>query len=186
MWATLALVRRDFGASAGPRGANATSGAAPASNSLSYGPSPAAATLRTTSLTSPADVPKPIADVVRVFVGDGTVDHPNAGLLIGDGFSYDASTCAAGTACDGGRAGLLGDGGSGFDGGSGGNAVLIGDGGAGGAGVAGVNSGAGGKAGSGGLLLGNGGAGGTGAAGMAGVNNGDGGRGGAGGNAGLL
>jgi hypothetical protein len=119
----------------------------------------------------------PISDVIAIFVGNGTVTHPDAGLLYGNGFSYDATTCTGGTACDGGRAGLLGNGGAGFNGGSGGSAVLVGTGGAGGAGVSGVNGGDGGDGGAGGFFYGSGGHGGPGTVGA------DGGR---GGSAGLL
>ena len=35
--------------------------------------------------------------------GDGTAEHPNAGLFFGNGFSYDAITCA--DTCNGGTGG---------------------------------------------------------------------------------
>ena len=67
------------------------------------------------------------------LVGDGTATNPNAGLLFGNGFSYDATTCTGGTACNGGNGGLLfGSGGNGFNGGNGGNAFVYGSGGNGG------------------------------------------------------
>ncbi len=92
--------------------------------------------------------------------GDGTAEHPNAGVLFGNGFSWDASSCTGGVACTGGNAGLLGgDGGNGFNGGHGGSAGLFGNGGNGGDGVPGGNGGDGGR---GGLIFGNGGNGGTG------------------------
>lgn len=121
----------------------------------------------------------PIADFVRIFVGDGTAERPDAGILVGNGYSYTgyAGACTTG-ACNGGNGGLIGNGGSGLNGGNGGSAGWFGDGGDGGAGVAGINGGAGGSGGAGGLLAGNGGNGGNG--GIAG------GVGGAGGHAGLL
>lgn len=117
----------------------------------------------------------PIADFVRIFVGDGTAERPNAGILVGNGYSYTgyAGACTTG-ACNGGNGGLVGSGGSGFNGGNGGSAGWFGDGGDGGAGVAGINGGAGGRGGAGGLLVGNGGNGGNG--GIAGGVGGDGGR----------
>ena len=30
----------------------------------------------------------PIADFIRFFIGDGTADNPNAGILFGNGYSY--------------------------------------------------------------------------------------------------
>lgn len=103
----------------------------------------------------------PIADLIRIFIGDGTADRPDAGLLFGDGFSYDASTCAGIWACDGGRGGFLfGNGGNGWNGGSGGAAGLFGNGGAGGPGLGGVLGASGflgsfgGKGGRGGLIWG--------------------------------
>lgn len=121
----------------------------------------------------------PIADFVRIFVGDGTAERRDAGILIGNGYSYNGyeGACTTG-ACTGGNGGLIGNGGSGFNGGNGGSAGWFGNGGDGGAGVAGINGGAGGNGGRGGLLAGNGGNGGNG--GIAG------GVGGAGGRAGLL
>ena len=63
--------------------------------------------------------------VVRFFVGNGTADDPNAGVLLGNGFSYDASTCPTGS-CNGGNGGLVGNGGAGYNGGSGGSAGAAG------------------------------------------------------------
>lgn len=117
--------------------------------------------------------------LLRVFIGDGTASNPNAGLLVGNGFSYDSGTCL--TTCNGGNSGLFGNGGNGFGGGSGGNAGWFGNGGDGGAGLAGQ---AGGDGGRGGLLSGNGGAGGNG--GNAAAADAVGGDGGNGGSAGLL
>lgn len=59
--------------------------------------------------------------------GNGTAENPDAGLLFGNGFSYDAGSCPSGTVCNGGKAGLLfGDGGNGWNGGSGGNGGFFG------------------------------------------------------------
>ena len=110
------------------------------------------------------------------FFSDGTADHPNAGLLIGSGFSFDASTCLGTNPCAGGMAGLLiGNGGNGFNGGTGGSAGFFGNGGNGGdapRAQAGINGGNGGAA---GLFFGNGGSGGEAST---GANGGAGGRGG--------
>lgn len=100
--------------------------------------------------------------LIGLFVGNGTAAHPDAGLLVGNGYSWTAQTCHQGKACDGGRAGLLiGNGGNGFAGGNGGWAGLFGDGGDGGAGLDGGDGGDGGR---GGLFYGSGGAGGAGGA----------------------
>lgn len=94
-------------------------------------------------------------DFIHLFIGDGTAAHPNAGLLLGNGFSYDAGTCAGTAPCDGGRGGfLVGNGGDGWNGGSGGSAGLFGNGGAGGAGVSGALGHLGGTGGRGGLIWG--------------------------------
>mgnify|MGYP000157874760 CR=1 FL=1 len=44
-----------------------------------------------------SDVVTQIADAVRFFVGDGTADNPNAGILFGNGYSYTTyeGACAA-------------------------------------------------------------------------------------------
>ena len=94
--------------------------------------------------------------VLRVFIGNGTAENPNGGLLIGNGYSWTADTCPTGS-CTGGNGGLVGNGGAGYNGGDGGQAGWFGRGGAGGAGVTVLN---GGNGGSGGLFLGDGGAGG--------------------------
>lgn len=99
--------------------------------------------------------------VITFLVSDGTLSHPNAGLLVGDGFSFDVITCAVDIRCHGGRAGLLyGDGGNGFNGGAGGKAGMLGNGGNGGPGTLSVNDGRGGNGGAAGLF-GDGGRGGT-------------------------
>jgi CubicO group peptidase (beta-lactamase class C family) len=96
-----------------------------------------------------------------VFVGNGTADNPNGGLLVGDGYSYTgyAGACTSG-ACNGGIGGIIGNGGDGFAGGNGGAAGWFGAGGHGGAAT--TVGGTGGKGGSGGLFAGPGGDGGAG------------------------
>lgn len=121
----------------------------------------------------------PVADLIRFFVGNGTAENPNAGILFGNGYDWTAygGVCASGP-CTGGKGGLFGNGGSGYNGGDGGAAGWFGDGGAGGAGVlSGFPNG--GNGGAGGLFVGNGGNGGAGAQGA--VFGGAGGRGGRGG-----
>ena len=79
-----------------------------------------------------------ISDFIAIFVSDGTAAHPNAGLLIGNGYNYGAAddTLRRRSGCNGGNGGFLfGNGGSGYIGGDGGNADLYGNGGAGGADV---------------------------------------------------
>ena len=129
--------------------------------------------------------------VISLLISNGTAAHPDGGLLIGDGFSYDAETCPGTTACTGGNGGLIyGSGGGGWNGGNGGSAGWIGNGGNGGAGGTGVNGGAGGTGvnggagGTGGLFLGHGGNGGAGGAAI--TAGGFGGAGGDGGSAGRL
>ena len=100
----------------------------------------------------------PVADFVGIFIGNGTEDHPNAGLLLGNGYSWTDQTCRTGS-CTGGDGGLLGNGGNGFNGGAGGAAGWFGNGGNGGAATNGATGGDGGR---GGLLVGNGGIGGAG------------------------
>jgi len=132
-------------------GCSASPVAAPAAAATTTGQPPAGSAVG----TLPAN---PLQDFVRIFIGDGTAANPNAGLLIGTGYSWTAQTCNQGAACNGGQAGLLwGSGGSGWNGGNGGSAGLAGNGGAGGTGIAEVNGGAGGAGGRGGLLWGNGG-----------------------------
>ena len=108
--------------------------------------------------------------VISIFVSNGTAAHPNAGLLIGNGFSFDQGTCAnAEEGCDGGRAGFLyGNGGNGYGGGNGGSAGLIGNGGNAAVGIRyeappDTQTVRGGNGGHGGLLFGDGGVGGPGA-----------------------
>lgn len=122
----------------------------------------------------------PLADFIRNFIGNGTADHPDAGLLAGNGFSYDGDTCVS-TICNGGNGGLFGNGGNGYNGGNGGSAGWFGNGGDGGDGIAGQSGGSGGA---GGLLTGDGGNGGAG--GDAAAGGGTGGNGGDGGDVGRL
>ena len=117
--------------------------------------------------------------IVSLFISDGTLSHPDAGLLIGNGFSFTAVSCAANEQCNGGNGGLLyGNGGNGGNGGAGGQAGMVGNGGNGGPGSK-LFGGTGGNGGSAGLF-------------GSGGNGGDaerslpGGRGGDGGSAGLV
>ncbi|WP_208301242.1 hypothetical protein [Mycobacterium sp. DL440] len=98
--------------------------------------------------------------LIGMFVGNGTAEHPNAGILIGKGYSYGTVDGDCASSCNGGSGGMLfGQGGNGFGGGTGGSVGLIGNGGAGGAGtVDNLNGGNGGQGG----IFGNGGAGGAG------------------------
>ena len=96
--------------------------------------------------------------VLRAFIGNGTADNPNGGLLVGNGFSYTAATCPTGS-CNGGIGGILGNGGDGYNGGAGGWAGWFGHGGIGGDAITVTNGGIGGD---GGLFLGSGGVGGSG------------------------
>ena len=116
--------------------------------------------------------------------GNGTEDHPDGGILIGNGFSWDGTSCSGSAACVGGNGGLLGNGGNGWNGGNGGAAGWFGHGGDGGDGTAGASGGSGGAGGLGGLFIGNGGKGGRGGA--ADTADGSGGVGGAGGDTGLI
>jgi hypothetical protein len=95
-----------------------------------------------------------------MFVGNGTADHPDAGLLAGNGFSYTADSCPTGS-CNGGNGGVLGNGGAGYNGGNGGNAGWFGNGGAGGDAITVASGGNGGNGGDGGLFAGSGGDGGN-------------------------
>ncbi|MCH9667086.1 MAG: cadherin-like domain-containing protein [Actinomycetia bacterium] len=114
------------------------------------------------------------ADTSVWLFGHGTAEHPDAGLLWGNGFSWDATTCTGGRVCHGGSAGWFGNGGDGFNGGRGGNGGLFfgngGKGGAGGAAMApGGNGGHGGTGGDAGFFAGNGGDGGAGGNGADGI-----------------
>jgi hypothetical protein len=128
------------------------------------------------------DFVAPHVTIWNSLIGDGTAEHPNAGILIGNGFNYDADTCVGITACGGGNGGLLwGSGGHGWNGGDGGSAGWFGNGGDGGNGIPDGDGGAGGR---GGLFVGDGGDGGDGGA--AQLPAGLGGNGGDGGAVGLL
>lgn len=122
MWAALAFARRQFGTSdAGAQirnGAN-TFGADPGVSSLMVDLGPGGCCWR--PRPPPTPPPSPFGGFIPVLVGDGTADHPDAGLLSGNGFSYDASTCTGGRVCHGGRGELTGNGGDGYNGGIGGN-----------------------------------------------------------------
>jgi hypothetical protein len=136
MWTAAAFSRREIG------GKTQLAGAAAATSSGEPASPFAPLTLKSPNAAATGD---PFADFIRIFIGNGDATNPNAGLLIGNGYSYTsyAGSCTTG-ACDGGRGGFLfGSGGNGFAGGVGGSTGLWGDGGAGGAGVAGVNGGVG-------------------------------------------
>ena len=158
-------VRRDLGGLG--RGASPTVVISGASGSVPIG-----AVVASSGATT-----NPIASFVRIFVGSGTAENPNAGFLIGDGYSYTGygGACTTG-ACNGGNGGLIGNGGDGFAGGHGGSAGWFGSGGKGGAAT--TVGATGGRGGSGGLFVGDGGQGGSGGPG--------GGVGGDGGSAGVL
>ena len=119
-------------------------------------------------ITAPVGMASPSANavgswqpgsVLRAFVGDGTASNPNGGLFVGDGFSYDATSCPTGS-CNGGSGGVFGNGGAGYNGGNGGWAGWFGRGGAGGDAITVASGGSGG---SGGVFVGDGGSGGSGA-----------------------
>jgi hypothetical protein len=59
-----------------------------------------------TALAGTAAFAQPLFGPGGSLLGDGTAEHPDGGLLLGNGFSYDASTCASGP-CNGGNAGLI-------------------------------------------------------------------------------
>ena len=92
------------------------------------------ASARVFSPTASAVGSNPITGVIHIFIGNGTAEHPNAGILLGNGYSYTAyaGACTSG-ACAGGRGGLVGSGGDGYAGGAGGAAGWFGHGGNGGA-----------------------------------------------------
>ena len=152
------------------------------SSVASTAPRPAASAVASSLVASPSAPQPPTPEsFLRMFVGNGTADNPNAGILMGNGYSYTSygGACTSG-ACDGGNAGLVGNGGDGFAGGNGGAAGWFGNGGAGGAAT--TPGGNGGNGGVGGLFSGNGGAGGAGADAVTGT----GGNGGNGGDAGAM
>ena len=135
-------------ASAAPRASavlsRATHPAMPAAEPLAW----TAAAVARREAASVAAAANPIGDFFQFFVGDGTVEHPNGGILYGNGYSWTLQTCPQ-LGCDGGNGGLIGNGGNGFAGGDGGNAGWFGTGGNGGYGVRSINNGVGGNGGSG-------------------------------------
>ncbi|NBP85684.1 MAG: hypothetical protein EBU54_11070, partial [Mycobacteriaceae bacterium] len=147
-WTALAYSRREVG------GSSRT--AKPAASTGTSAPLSIGSSVSTPAAAQAAQ--NPIADFIRIFIGDGTADNPNGGILIGNGYTYTAyaGACTSG-ACNGGNSGIIGTPGNGFNGGNGGNAGWFANGGNGGAGISSVNSGAGGKGGQGGLFIGNGG-----------------------------
>ncbi|MDA2950986.1 MAG: hypothetical protein O2892_18455, partial [Actinomycetota bacterium] len=153
MWTALAFSRRELGKTAA-----AVTPEAATSSGEPADPLIGAATGAVVATPAASAVGNPIADFIRIFVGDGTAENPNGGILIGNGYSYTAQSCPNGS-CNGGNGGLLGNGGDGYNGGNGGAAGWFGNGGAGGAAVTVTAGGAGGA---GGLLLGSGGGGGNG------------------------
>ena len=169
-WTALAAARRELG--------GASRAAAPVSRSQPAEPiEPVAVSTPTAAASAPgAPASWRPGSVLRVFVGNGTADNPNAGILLGNGHSYTTygGACTTG-ACNGGTGGLIGNGGDGFAGGHGGSAGWFGSGGKGGDATA--VGGTGGRGGSGGLFVGDGGQGGSG--GPAGGTGGDGGNAGA-------
>ena len=114
----------------------------------SPGPTTAQAVSLPTFAGAGATAGGPIESAIRFLIGNGTADNPDAGILIGNGYSWTAGTCP--TTCNGGKAGLLGDGGDGWGGRNGGSAGWFGNGGNGGAGLPG---GAGGDGGAGGSVI---------------------------------
>lgn len=158
LWATTALVRRDFGS---------RPSVPPIFDRQSAGsPWPAAADLRAVT-TAPASVSARAGagpdSIVSFFFGDGTAEHPNGGVIVGNGYSWTSETCTGVTACKGGNGGIVGNGGDGYNGGNGGAAGWFGNGGNGGDGVVDGN---GGNGGAGGIIRGNGGNGGVGGSGI--------------------
>lgn len=150
---------------------------APAVAPLMWG---AAAVARREVGTSAPAAANAAANQFRLF-GNGTAENPNAGLLLGNGFSWDATSCTGTAACDGGNAGLWGGkAGNGFNGGNGGAAGLFGNGGNGGDGIPGGDGGNGGASG----IFGTGGKGGNGGAAL--IPGGLGGKAGSGGKGGLF
>ncbi len=159
-WAAAAYARREAGSVNNAAGNANKSGAAQTGESFVAGaPTSDAASAVGSPAVGSATSAK--AGATWLF-GNGTAEHPNGGVLLGSGFSWDANSCTGNTACVGGNAGLWGgNGGAGFNGGNGGSAGWFGNGGDGGAGLPGGNGGSGGR---GGLISGKGGNGGAGGA----------------------
>lgn len=178
-WGALAVVRGEAGNGEDASGAAGQPGAAQSGEPFVSGGAKAdeASAVRAAAVGSAVSA---LGDSIWLF-GNGTAEHPDGGLIWGNGFTWDADSCTGAMACDGGNSGTWGDGGSGFNGGNGGSAGWFGNGGDGGAGAPG---GDGGNGGTGGLVFGNGGNGGAGGAAVG--PGGIGGRGGNGGGTGLL
>lgn len=165
MWAALSVARREF--------APKTEGSAGDATVATGAVDPEAPHLKDTGdgvFTSAASVPAsvsigsatpPMWGFFNYLFGNGTAEHPDGGILIGNGYSWTAQTCTGDAVCDGGDGGIFGSGGDGFNGGDGGAAGWFGHGGDGGAGRQGETGGHGGI---GGLYIGNGGTGGAGGA----------------------
>jgi hypothetical protein len=149
-WTALAYTRRELG------GSSRTAAPAAASSGEPVGAAKKVIGLSVVSPGAAAVGSWEPGSVLRIFVGNGTAENPNAGLLLGNGYSWTAATCPTGS-CTGGRGGLIGNGGNGYNGGDGGWAGWIGHGGAGGAALS--AGGSGGVGGSGGLFIGDGGVG---------------------------
>jgi hypothetical protein len=51
--------------------------------------------------------------VLSALVSNGTAEHPNGGILIGNGYIYNADRCTGTAVCNGGSLGVGGTGGAG-------------------------------------------------------------------------
>ena len=65
------------------------------------GAPPALLTAQTHDVQLSASAGGIIGDFIGFFISNGTADHPNAGLLIGNGYSYTAFDTLPGGACAG-------------------------------------------------------------------------------------
>lgn len=92
--------------------------ATPVQSLLSAATAPAPLVDSHDDVTLAADTGGIIGSFIGLFIGNGTQASPNAGLLIGNGYSYSAvdnTYCATATSCNGGNGGLLvGNGGNGW------------------------------------------------------------------------
>jgi hypothetical protein len=127
-----------------------------ASNPTPNVPTPGLPPAFTPQVSTPGPVAKAAASQPGPLklIGDGTITHPDAGLLVGNGYNWVSygGACLSG-ACNGGNGGLLfGNGGNGFKGGDGGRSGFIGNG-----GNAGAGGNGGARGGNGGFIAGNGG-----------------------------
>jgi hypothetical protein len=136
MWTALAATRRESGTAARTAKTAATITTGEPADPL------AGAAARSGFPTAAAVGAWQPGSVLRIFIGNGTADNVNGGILLGNGYSWDSTSCTSGTACNGGNGGLIGSGGNGYNGGSGGSAGWFGNGGNGGNGI---NGGAGGQ-----------------------------------------